>query len=442
MVKNPKTSKDSSFVTIPNGTSILIENIGDIHLSYNFELRDVLNVPNFNCNLLPVSRFSNDLNCSLTFLPKTCYIQDLCSRNLIGTGKERGGLYYLESFKECRVAMVTLNKEMICHRILGHASEGVLKRLQQIDVNNCNQFCDSCLRAKQTKLPFPISFSKTIKSFDLIHVDIWGPYQNATINGEHYFLSIVDDYSRGVWVYLMRYKSEVGRLLTSFCNMTKTQFDTRVKRIRTDNGSEFKSIYMIEFYRDQGIILENSCPYTPQQNGVVERKHRHLLEMGRALRFQASLPIEFWGDCILTAAYIINKLPTKVLENRTPHEILLGKIPSYNHLKVFGCLAYVHDNVGNKEKFGERGKPCVFLGYPMGQKGYKFFNLKEEKFYVSRNATFVENIFPFGKDYGSHKDLNETSFAEDLNKIQREVDEWDDQKNAFQEEPITDQTEN
>lgn len=81
--------------------------------------------------------------------------------------------------------------------------------------------------------------------------------------------------------------------------------------------------------------------------------------------------MEFWGDCILTVAYIINKLPTKVLENKTSLEMLLRKIPSYNHLKFFGCLAYVHDSTGKHEKFGERGKPCVLLGYLIGQKGYK-----------------------------------------------------------------------
>lgn len=79
--------------------------------------------------------------------------------------------------------------------------------------------------------------------------------------------------------------------------------------------------------------------------------------MGRALRSQAPLFIEFWGDCVLTTAYIINRLPTKALDSKTPHEILLGQLPTYNHLKGFGCLSYIHDNIGKQNKFSERGRP-------------------------------------------------------------------------------------
>lgn len=149
--------------------------------------------------------------------------------------------------------------------------------------------------------------------------------------------------------------------------MVETQFEKRVKRIRTDNRYEFQSRFMLEFYKDHGIFLETSCPYTPQQNGIVDRKHRHLLEVARALRFQALLPIEFWGECVQMAAYIINKLPTPVLENKTPHEILLGKRPTYDHFRVFGSLAYAHDKFGKNDKFGERGRACIFLGYLMGK---------------------------------------------------------------------------
>nr|KAJ0221222.1 hypothetical protein LSAT_V11C200060830 [Lactuca sativa] len=130
----------NSSVTIRNGDSNPIKQVGDVHFPNGFKLKNVLN--------------------------------DICSRNLIGTGNECGRFYYMDSFKESKVAMAILSKEMIWNRRLGHASEGVLRKLQQIDVGNCNQFCNPCLRAKQTKLPFPISFSKTIEGFDLIHVDL------------------------------------------------------------------------------------------------------------------------------------------------------------------------------------------------------------------------------------------------------------------------------
>lgn len=128
-----------------------------------------------------------------------------------------------------------------------------------------------------------------------------------------------------------------------------------------------------------------------------------MLEVARALRFQASLLIDFWGECVQTAAYIINKLPTSVLENKTPYEILYGKKPTYWHFRTFGCLAYAHDKIGKTDKFRERGRACIFLHYPMGLKGYNNNDLKTLKIHTTRDVTFVENVFPFGNDYKGYK---------------------------------------
>ena len=118
--------------------------------------------------------------------------------------------------------------------------------------------------------------------------------------------------------------------------MVQNQFNTNVKVVRSDNGSEFTFGPMKEFYFNHGIVQENSCIDTPQQNGQVERKHHHILDMARALRFQACNLIEFWGECVLTAAYIINRTPSKLLKGKTPYEILFGCKPSYNEMRVFG----------------------------------------------------------------------------------------------------------
>ena len=107
-----------------------------------------------------------------------------------------------------------------------------------------------------------------------------------------------------------------------FIKMLQVQFRKNIKRIRCDNGGEFTSNLMLQFYKEKGILLETTCPHTPQQNGVVERKHRHLLETAQAIRFKANLPKRFWGECILTSAYIIKPLPSKVIKNKTPYEVI------------------------------------------------------------------------------------------------------------------------
>ncbi|KAL0395631.1 UNVERIFIED_CONTAM: Retrovirus-related Pol polyprotein from transposon RE2 [Sesamum calycinum] len=143
-----------------------------------------------------------------------------------------------------------------------------------------------------------------------------------------------------------------------------------------------------------GILHQTSCSYTPQQNGVVERKHKQLLEMARALLFQSSLPKKFWGESILTATYLINRLPTPLLNWKSPFEILYKKPPSYAQLKVFGCLCFASNVTPHKQKFDQRAYKCVFLGYSQSKKAYKVYNLDSNTLLDSRDV-FNEHVFPF-----------------------------------------------
>ncbi|CAH9129521.1 unnamed protein product [Cuscuta epithymum] len=402
---NIRQVPDSS-VRIPNGESIPVHAVGSLHLPNGLRLERVLYIPKFQCNLLSASRLTNDLNCTLTFFSDFCILQDVPSRNLIGVGKFRDGLYYLENTKSESVAMSVSITPDVWHQRLGHASDGKIHHISSLKgFQRSNNFCDPCIRAKQTRLPFPTSAIKTTHCFELIHCDIWGGYRCDSISGARYFLSIVDDFTRGVWVYLMKNKSEVSQLLIQFCNMVSTQFEQKVKRIRTDNGVEFQTKNLFDYYGSSGILLETSCTDTPQQNGVVERKHRHILEIARALRFQSGLPIDFWGECILTAVYIINRLPSPIISNKSPFEMLFGKVPSYDHLRVFGCLVYAHDNK-RKDKFSERGSPCIFIGYPNGQKAYRVFDLQNHSVYSSRDVTFYEDKFPFKINFDQELDFS------------------------------------
>jgi len=164
---------------------------------------------------------------------------------------------------------------------------------------------------------------------------------------------------------LMVIKDEAFHLIKSFVALAKTQFDSIVKIIRSDNALELGlSTEAVDFFAANDIIHQTSCVQTRQQNGVVERKHKHLLEVSRALLCQSCLPLQFWGDCLLTATYLINRMPTAVLQHKSPFEMLFGKPPSFDHLRVFGCLCYMATHKHGRDKLQNRALPCVFMGYP------------------------------------------------------------------------------
>lgn len=148
----------------------------------------------------------------------------------------------------------------------------------------------------------------------------------------------------------MTHKSEVSSIFFSFYNMVQTQFGKNIKCIRYDNGTEFLCSIMQTFLLEKGIQHQTSYPYTPQKNGVVKKKHRHLLEVARSLSFQSGILEGFWDDCVLHASYHINRLPSPMTDMKSPFETLHGIPPDYNSLRVFGFLFYDNTNT-REEKF-------------------------------------------------------------------------------------------
>jgi hypothetical protein len=153
---------------------------------------------------------------------------------------------------------------------------------------------------KHKKLPFNINNNKALHCYDLLHIDIWGPISTSSIHGHSYFLTIVDDCSKFTWVVLMKHKSETRQKIIDFITLNENQHKTTVKVIRSDDGPEF---IMPKFYASKGIIHQTSCVETPQQNARVERKHQHILNIARALLFQAHLPKTFWSYAVLHAIF-------------------------------------------------------------------------------------------------------------------------------------------
>ena len=171
--------------------------------------------------------------------------------------------------------------------------------------------------------------------------------------------------------------------------------DHKIKILRTDCDGEFTSNAFNEFYSTQGIIHQLSYPRTPQQNGVAERKHKHLVECSLTMLSHSHLPISYWSYTISTATHIINRLPTPILNNLPPWEVLYKTKPDIKHLRIFGCTCSPLLRPYNSHKLQPHTKPCLFLGYPTYSKGYICLDPTTHRIYITRHVLFNEFKFLF-----------------------------------------------
>ncbi|KAK1260381.1 hypothetical protein QJS04_geneDACA002146 [Acorus gramineus] len=236
-------------------------------------------------------------------------------------------------------------------------------------------------------------FSKHISAspFDLVHSDVWGPSPIPSKGGNRYYVIFIDDFSRFTWIYLMHSRSELLPIYKSFATMVETQFSKRIKVFRSDCGGEYCSRAFRDFLSSQGTLPQLSTPYAHQQNGVAERKHRHILETTRSLLLSASVPVQFWGEAVLTSVYLINRTPSSITAGISPFQRLYHNPPDYSRLRVFGCTCFVLLPPLERTKLSPRSTMCVFLGYSNEIKGYRCYDPVARRLRTSCHVTFFES---------------------------------------------------
>ncbi|KAI5313775.1 hypothetical protein L3X38_042951 [Prunus dulcis] len=198
----------------------------------------------------------------------------------------------------------------------------------------------------------------------------------------------------------------------------KTQFNAQIQILRSDNGGEFVNHDFQTYFQQHGIIHETTCPQTPQQNGVAERKNRHLLETARALLISTHVPRHHWDDAIVTAVHLINRMPSGVLTFKTPLQVLAQHRPLPSVLvftpRIFGCVAFVHLHKNQRSKLDPCALRCVFMGYATHQKGYRCYHPPTQLTYVTLDVTFLESDL-FFHDPSSNSTLQGEIRSEEQN---------------------------
>jgi len=200
------------------------------------------------------------------------------------------------------------------------------------------EFCDSCVVGKSHQLPFIASQTIYSKPLQLVFIDIWGPSATPTTNGACNYISFVDAYTRYVWFYLIHTKSQALSVFQSFKLYVEKQIGFQLLSIQTNNAKEF--LCLKSFLSSNGITHRLTCPRAHEQNGSVERKRRHIVDIGLTLLARLLYPCIFWGYALTTVVSIINALPTYVLNNHSPYYLLFNKHPDYSFYKIFGCACY------------------------------------------------------------------------------------------------------
>jgi histone deacetylase 1/2 len=282
-------------VHVGNGACLHISHVGHSSINTNakpLHLRNVLHVPHITIFFVSAHKLTNDNEVFIEIHPHHFVVKDQVSRAKLLQGRCEGGLYPIESSSisvpKCAMLTARASKEQ-WHRRLGHPSPQVVNSILSLNkLPFCNSehahMCNACRQAKSHQLPFPLSTHVSTSPLELIHTDVWGP-ATVSVGGFKYYVSFIDDFSKFTWIYLLHAKSDVESIFYKFQKRVELLLDRKIKCVQSDWGGEYRRLH--KFFENNGIAHHISCPHTHQQNGSVERKHRHIVETGLSLLAQA-----------------------------------------------------------------------------------------------------------------------------------------------------------
>jgi hypothetical protein len=429
-------AQNDQVLNLANHSFTKIRGTGNVKIKVSNEnnlrsvnLNNVMYVPDLRSNLLSVGKIT-DKGSTLIFENNKVYILDKDGKEIM-IGQKRNHLYYvreiLDKKGETAAASMNISRTKIqeWHEKFGHINEQQLKELARSNevygLNiGCNEHlinCSVCLKAKQTRKSFSRNEShKKETLLELIHTDICGPMRVNSIGGSRYFITFIDDKSGWCEIYFIKKKSEAASAFFKYKAMVENQLGKRIKCLRSDNGTEYLCSEFESYLEKHGIKHEMTVAYTPEQNGVAERRNRTLVEMARCMMIQSQLSPSFWAEAISTANYLRNRCPSRSINGQTPHKLWTGKDFSVKHFQIFGTKGYRLDKTPNKGKFDPRSKKCIFVGYSTERRAYRVWCPDSKRIYATRDVKFVNNFEV------KEQPMQEEFTSEDIMKKEKEVE--------------------
>ncbi|GJU90938.1 retrovirus-related pol polyprotein from transposon TNT 1-94 [Tanacetum coccineum] len=450
-----------SFRAVDNGQKLYIDNSatvdikgeGDVVLKMTSEkelkLTNVLYVPEIRKNLVS-GWLLNKFGFRLVFESDKFVLSK--NQMYVGKGYAVNAMFKLNvmvvknDINKMNSSAYLIESSNVWHGRLGHVNFNSMRRL--IKFNSIPNFhidskykCETCVEAKLTRTPFK-SVKRTTEPLDMIHTDICDLKSLPTKGGNKYFITFIDDCTKYCYVYLLKSKDEAIDKFVLYKTEVENQLGKKIKVVRSDRGGEYVAPFA-ELCAKHGIRHEFTAPYSPQQNGIAERKNRTLKEMVTAMLISSGMSQDMWGEAILTATYLLNKIPRKEKEE-TPYELWMGRKPSYQYLRVWGCLAKVAVPTPKAQKIGPKSVDCIFIGYAKKSTAYRFIvhesknpDIQKNTIMESRNASFFENIFPcLSKGTGSSSRLDDKVVQDKRQRDDNDLqDERQDQTDEEEVEP-------
>ncbi|WVZ89631.1 hypothetical protein U9M48_036010 [Paspalum notatum var. saurae] len=399
---------DKEQVTFGDNSKGKVIGLGKIAISNDLSISNVLFVKSLSFNLLSIAQLC-DLGLTCEF-NKNCVVVKTEKYKSMVFQRFRHGHFYLVDFSEMNTLSTTClfsksSLGWLWHRCIAHIGMSQLKKVVKKgmvtgvkDVTfEKDKLCSASQAGKQVASHHPIKTCvSTSKPLQLLHMDLFGPTTYESIGGNLYCLVIVDDFTRYTWTLFLGDKSETP---------DKSRSSLSGLNVRSDNGSEFKNYKVDEWCDEEGIKHKFSATYTPQQNGVVERKNKTLITLARAMLDDYGTSEDFWAEAINTACHASNHVYLHRLLGKTPYELLIGRKPNISYFWVFGCKCFIY----KKKRLGKFEKRCnvgFFVGYASNSKAYCIFNQTTGTIEETCDVEFDETNGSQGEMF-SHDDVDD-----------------------------------
>lgn len=363
-------------------------------------LTDVYYIPDLRSNIISLGQ-ATESGCDIRMRDGILTLHDKDGRLIAKAKRSKNRLYKVILDRDdtrCLQSSIQEESEK-WHARLGHIGRdsmgSMIKHELVYGIPNLKierETCSTCLLGKQARHMFPKATAyRASNVLELVHGDLCGPITPSTPAKNKYIFVLIDDHSRYQWSILLKEKGEAFEKFKRFKAMVEQETGAVIKTFRTDRGGEFTSGEFQAFCETNGIMRHLTAPYSPQQNGVVERRNRTLLGMTRSVMKHMSMPNYLWGEAVRHATYLINRVATRVLINQTPYEVFKKKKPNVGHIRVFGCVAYAKKETEHLRKLDDRSRKLVHLGTEPGSKAYRLYDPNVRRVVVSRDVVFRES---------------------------------------------------